>query len=101
MNFAIDIVCARCEKLFSLEQLLNLCTCGSPLLVRYDLPKAAVSLDKLALAGRPPTLWRYRELLPLQHDANLISLAEGFTPLVEANTLARELRLNRLWIKDE
>jgi len=101
MNFAIDIVCARCEKLFSLEQLLNLCTCGSPLLVRYNLPKAAVSLDKLALAGRPPTLWRYRELLPLQDDANLISLGEGFTPLVEANTLARELRLNRLWIKDE
>jgi threonine synthase len=40
-------------------------------------------------------------LLPLQNDANLISLGEGFTPLLEAKTLARELGLTRLWIKDE
>ena len=58
-----------------------------------------------ALPSRPsdsaPTLWRYREVLPLNDDANRVSLGEGFTPLLEAKTLARELGLRRLWIKDE
>lgn len=81
--------------------LLNLCACGSPLLVRYDLKTASAACTKTALRGRASTLWRYRELLPLQNDANLISLGEGFTPLILATTLAREFGLERLWIKDE
>jgi threonine synthase len=101
MTFAKEIVCPRCDNRFALAQLLTLCACGSPLLVRYDLKKAATALSKAALQRRVPTLWRYRELLPLQDDANLISLGEGFTPLIEAKTLARELGLQRLWIKDE
>jgi threonine synthase len=46
-------------------------------------------------------LWRYRELLPLQDEANLISLGEGFTPMLNAKKLGAELGLRRLWIKDE
>jgi threonine synthase len=69
--------------------------------VRYDLKSASAELVKSSLQGRVPTLWRYRELLPLQDNSNLISLGEGFTPLIEAKTLARELGLKRLWIKDE
>jgi threonine synthase len=100
-TFAQDIVCPRCDNRFRLSELLNLCACGSPLLVSYDLRTASATLAKASLQGRVPTLWRYRELLPLQDDANLISLGEGFTPLIEAKTLARELGLERLWIKDE
>ena len=69
--------------------------------MRYDLKAASTALTKSSLQGRVPTLWRYREILPLQDDANLISLGEGFTPLIEAKTLAREFGLERLWIKDE
>ena len=101
MTFAQDIVCPRCDNRFPLSQLLNLCDCGSPLLVNYDLRTASATLAKSSLQGRVPTLWRYRELLPLQDDANLISLGEGFTPLIEAKTLGRELGVQRLWIKDE
>jgi len=101
MNFATEIVCARCENRFSLDKLLNLCTCGSPLLVRYDLKNAAAALAKADLRGRVQSLWRYRELLPLRDDVNLVTLGEGFTPLLEAKTLAREFGLKRLWIKDE
>ncbi len=101
MSFAQEIICARCGKRFELSQLLNLCPCGSPLLVRYDLLKTKTSFPKSSLQGRVPSLWRYRELLPLQDDANLVSLGEGFTPLLDANTLAGELGLRRLWIKDE
>jgi threonine synthase len=100
-TFAQEIVCPRCDNRFQLSQLLNLCSCGSPLLVRYDLKAASAALAKSALRDRVPTLWRYREFLPLQDDANLISLGEGFTPLIEAKTLAHELGLERLWIKDE
>ncbi|HEY7323050.1 MAG TPA: threonine synthase [Candidatus Binatia bacterium] len=101
MTFAKEIVCPRCDRRFALNQLLNLCSCGSPLLVRYDLPKATAALSRAALQSREATLWRYREILPLNDDANRVSLGEGFTPLLEAKTLARELGLHRLWIKDE
>jgi threonine synthase len=101
MTFAKEIVCPRCDRRFAIKQLLNLCSCGSPLLVRYDLPKAAAALTRAALQSRTATLWRYREILPLNDDANRVSLGEGFTPLLEAKTLARELGLRRLWIKDE
>jgi threonine synthase len=101
MNFAQKIVCPRCDINFPLSQLLNLCTCGSPLLVRYDLKEASVTLAKSDFQFRAPTLWRYRELLPLRDDVNMVSLGEGFTPLLEAKTLARIVGLQRLWIKDE
>jgi threonine synthase len=101
MTFAREIVCPRCDRRFSLTELLNLCPCGAPLLVRYDLEKAATHLSPSSFQGRVSSLWRYHELLPLQDDANLVSLGEGFTPLLEAKTLARELGLTRLWIKDE
>lgn len=101
MSFATEIVCARCDNHFPLAHLLNLCVCGSPLLVRYDLKKAATALAQSSFQGRGATLWRYRELLPVQDDANVVSLGEGFTPLLEAKTLAREVGLRRVWIKDE
>ena len=71
------------------------------MLVRYDLTAAAAVLVKSVLGCRVSSLWRYRELLPLQDDGNLVSLGEGFTPLIEAKTSAHEFGLRRLWIKDE
>jgi threonine synthase len=101
MSFARKVFCPRCGKCFGLAELLNLCPCGAPLLVRYDLANAQAAVDKSCFPGRVSSLWRYRELLPLQDDANLISLGEGYTPLLDAKNLAGELGLRRLWIKDE
>ena len=101
MSFAREIVCTRCQQRFELSQLLNLCSCGSPLLVRYDLEKAKTLFDKSSLACRVASLWRYRELLPLQDDANCVSLGEGYTPLLEAKNLSAELGVQQIWIKDE
>jgi len=101
MSFAQEIVCARCGKRFALSELLNLCPCGSPLLVRYNIEKAKTAFVKSALQGRVASLWRYRELLPVQNDANLVSLGEGHTPLLDAQKLGAELGLRQLWIKDE
>jgi threonine synthase len=100
-SFAQEISCPRCSQRFNLSQIHNLCACGSPLLVRYDLAQGKTAILRSAIAGRVASLWRYRELLPLQDEANLISLGEGFTPLLNAKKLGAELGLRRLWIKDE
>lgn len=73
---------------------------GRPLLVRYDLPGIAAALDRDQLRDRPPTLWRYRELLPAW-DAEIVSLGEGASPLLPCPRLGAELGLQQLWIKDE
>ncbi len=94
--------CAACGAEHEARRLQNLCEeCGKPLLVRYDLEQAARSLTKESLSGRRTDLWRYREVLPVEHDANLVSLGEGWTPLVRASNLGARLGLAELYIKDE
>jgi threonine synthase len=94
--------CAACGLRHEARRLHNLCTqCGKPLLVRYDLKRAAASLTKESLASRAPDLWRYREVLPVEHDENIVNLGEGFTPLVHASRLGAQLGHSKLYIKDE
>lgn len=82
--------------------MLNLCReCGKPLLVRYDLARAGQTLTKESLVSRQADLWRYREVLPVENEANIVSLGEGWTPLLHAERLGRELGIARLYIKDE
>jgi threonine synthase len=78
----------------------HLCTCGAPLLARYDL-EAAKAWRRDALAGRRPDMWRYRELMPLFDGEEPLSLGEGWTPLVHARRLGARLGLSRLFVKDE
>jgi threonine synthase len=78
----------------------HLCRCGAPLLARYDLV-AARNWRPDTLAGRPPTMWRYRELMPLFDGEMAICLGEGFTPLFHATTLGERLGLEQLYVKDE
>lgn len=94
--------CAACGLRHEAQRLLNLCReCGKPLLVRYDLEQAGRSLKKESLPGRRPDLWRYREVLPVANEANIVSLGEGWTPLLSAERLGQKLGLNTLFIKDE
>jgi threonine synthase len=94
--------CAACGARHEARRLHNLCTqCGKPLLVRYDLKRAAASLTKESLRDRGPNLWRYREVLPVEHDENIVTLGEGFTPLVHASRLGAQLGFDELYIKDE
>ncbi|MGH7775004.1 MAG: threonine synthase [Candidatus Binatia bacterium] len=101
MMFAKEITCPRCQSSFPVGKVINLCPCGSPLLVRYDLKKIKQAVKRSGLKDRPSNLWRYREFLPLRVDSNRVSLGEGFTPLIEASRLASELSVKKLWIKDE
>jgi threonine synthase len=101
MNFLSRIVCPKCSAVFEKGRVLGLCTCGSPLLADYDLDAARNSFPRDSLSGRPPTIWRYREMLPVQRPENVVSLGEGFTPLIQAHRLGALLGLKNLYIKDE
>jgi threonine synthase len=95
--------CANCGLRYEAGKLHNLCTaCGKPLLVRYDLARAGSTLTKESLRSREPSLWRYREVLPVDDPSNIVSLGEGFTPLLRVDRLSKTLDVAvDLYIKDE
>lgn len=95
--------CALCALRHEPNVLQNLCVeCGKPLLVRYDLEKAAGTLTPESLRTREASLWRYREVLPVENPANIVSFGEGWTPLLRADRLAETLPVKLdLYIKDE
>ena len=72
-----------------------------PLWVRYDLEAVRKAVNPDDFAARPPTLWRYRELLPIRGEDSIVTLGEGVTPILPTTRLGAELGLDDLWIKDE
>jgi threonine synthase len=100
--FVTELVCSLCQKSYSKSQLQTVCReCGRPLLAFYDLAAASTVLRKEELGGREPTLWRYRELLPLPPSEEAVTLSEGWTPLLSARRFGDEIGLQNVWIKDE
>jgi len=94
--------CAYCHREYPARQLHNLCTdCGKPLLARYDLQRIAKFMTKPVLFTRAPTMWRYREVLPVRKEQNIVSLGEGWTPLIHAMKLGSSLQMEHLYVKDE
>jgi len=100
MDHVIGLRCRECGRQFPAEALHVCDFCFGPLEVAYDYEAigAAVSRERIALG--PRSIWRYRDLLPVDDDAP-VDLGAGFTPLVRADRLAAELGLGELWIKDD
>src|ERR1700682_1180619 len=94
----MELECSQCGKKYDAGIEQHLCTCGRPLLVRYDLKHAAATLTLENLSKRARNLWRYCEVLP---PGDPVTLGEGMTPLVRANRLGASLGLQRLYLKDE
>src|SRR5258707_1651269 len=94
----MELECSQCGKKFDAEIEQHLCTCGKPLLVRYDLKNAAATITLENLSKRVRTLWRYREVPP---PGEPVTLGEGMTPLVLAARLGASMGLQRLFVKDE
>ncbi len=102
MGFLIDLVCTKTDKAYSKDQLWNLSPeADAPLFARYDLDAVAKVLRREKLAERVPTMWRYAEVLPVEDEQFQVSLGEGFTPLLQAASLGREIGVPKLYIKDE
>jgi threonine synthase len=94
----MELECSECRKKYDSGVEQHLCTCGRPLLVRYDLQQAAATLTLENLSKRVRTLWRYREVLP---PGDPVTLGEGMTPLVLTSRLGASMGLHRLYVKDE
>ncbi len=90
--------CSHCGKTHPHNRLQNLCTCGKPLLARYELKAAAKTLTREALATRPANMWRYAEVLP---SGPPVSLGEGMTPLLDVRKVGAALGLKNFYVKDE
>jgi threonine synthase len=81
-TFVTHLECSLTGERYEADRLHALSRAGRPLLVRYDLAGAARALSRDALAARETDLWRWRELLPVRHNASIVSLGEIETPLV-------------------
>lgn len=100
-NTLTHLECSLCSRSFDAGKVHNLCACGGPLLVRYDLEKLRCTWSREHIASGPHSMWRYAPVLPPTRQSSIISLGEGMTPLVHAARLGRRLGADELWIKDE
>ena len=93
-------MCSLRSVFFGWRSAWSLHQCNRPLWVRYDLELVKREFPKKALFGRPPTLWRYLELLPPEDPANIVSPTETIA-ILPAKRLGAEFGLENLLIKDE
>ncbi len=100
MSYVKGLKCRECGRYYPKEALYVCEYCFGSLEVDYDYPRIKKKLTREVIASRPRTLWRYRELLPLDGEPT-DGLHSGFTPLVKADNLARELGVEELYVKDD
>ncbi len=99
-DFSTGLRCRLCDKLYA-KQALNFCKDDfGPLEVDYDYEAISRHITRSKIEHRPRTMWRYRELLPIEGEATVGSQVGG-TPLVRADRLADALGVQRLWIKND
>lgn len=99
MGYARALRCRKCGQEYPVQP-LSLCDfCLSPLEVSYDYKAMAGVVSREKLAGGPLSMWRYRDLLPV--EGKEVDIGTGFTPLVKADNLGRELGLDQLYIKND
>lgn len=100
-SYLSHLSCARTEQRYDADQIQNLSVSGAPLLARYDLDALRAQWRPEHLLSRPPTLWRYHELLPVRDPRHIVTLGEGMTPLLLLPALGKAFGLADLWVKDE
>ena len=101
-SYLTHLQCTYCEGTFSADEPHRTCPdCAKVLYPRYDLKAARSQLSRESLKGRSATMWRYFEVMPVRDEANVVTLGEGFTPVLKSERLAREMGCEALYIKDE
>src|SRR3989338_6422555 len=100
MSYVKGLKCRECLREYPKEVLFACEYCFGPLEGDYDYAAIKKHLTKDALRGRPKTMWRYKELLPIDKEPT-VGLNSGFTPLIKADILAGELGVKELYIKDD
>ena len=92
--------CSLCKQEFERGKVHNLCSCGGPLLVRYDLEEVRRTWTREQVAQGPNSMWRYSPVLPPRPES-IVTLGEGMTPLVRTRRLGARVGSDNLWVKDE
>ena len=92
--------CSLCKQTYDAGQVANLCSCGGPLLVRFDLAIIRHRWLRRDVPHGPANMWRYAPVLP-PSDASIVSLGEGWTPLLRTRRLGSQIGAESLWVKDE
>ncbi len=100
MAKAAYLECSLCAKRLDAGTIANLCSCGGPLLVRYNLDTIRHRWRRREVSNGPSNMWRYAPVLP-PSNGSIVSLGEGWTPLIEARRLGARIGAQSLWIKDE
>jgi len=102
MRYLRHLECTACAAQYVPEEIHTLCPrCGKVLFAHYDLERVRREVTRDALASREPTMWRYREVLPVEHPADIVTLGEGMTPLLPLANVGRRLGLRHVFVKDE
>lgn len=100
MSIVKALRCRECQSEYEIAPVHVCELCFGPLEVVYDYKKAVRTLTRKKIESRPLTMWRYRELLPLDHEPT-VGLEVGFTPLLETKNLAEALGVKRVWVKHD
>ncbi len=101
-SWLTNLECTNCGATYSAEELHTTCTaCGKVLFARYDLEAVKRELKPDMLLQRPPTMWRWVELMPVRDQANIVTLGEGGTPLLPAKGIEAALGAKSVFVKEE
>src|SRR5216110_375588 len=100
MSFVKGLQCRECGCQYPVKLLAGCEHCIGPLEADYHYEAIAKKLTRDVLSSRPKTIWKYRELLPLESEPK-IGLATGGTPLVRADRLSRKLGIENLYLKND
>jgi threonine synthase len=105
MSYLLGLNCLRCNVAYPVGRMFQGCLrcvgdLCSNLTTRYDYGRIASSVSREEIASRPHTMWRYREFLPVDQE-HIISIHEGWTPLIHCRKLGAQLGLKRLYVKEE
>lgn len=100
-SYATNLYCPKCSQVYDITLIHQLCACGAPLLVEYDLTGLANDVNPESLKERKNDLWRYHELLPINSEENIVSMGEGMTPLIPMNKIGLDMGIENLYMKDE
>lgn len=100
MSRVTHLECSLCGTTFEAGKPANLCACGGPLLVRYDLEVIRHRWPRREVSSGPASMWRYAPVLP-PSPASVVSLGEGWTPIVQTHRLGARIGAEALWVKDE
>ncbi|MDB4919741.1 threonine synthase [Mucilaginibacter sp.] len=100
-SLIINLTCPECGTIHSAAVVNTVCineACRSTLFAKYNLSD---NIDKSILIGRPATMWRYKEFLPIAEEKNIVTLGEGFTPIIPIENLKQFIGDNEVFWKDE